>query len=1512
MILVHQLKPATEFGTPPDDDRPLISINDVSVSEGGNLVFTASLSNASEYPISFIPSLTAGSATLGTDTAATNTLQVSYDNGAHWSTVSGAVTFAAGQTSMQFKLATVGGDGLVEGSENLYLSTSYINGVVKNQNDASGEGIIIDNDGAPAFSISDESVNEGAGTITFTVTRSGSSGSAVSVDYAVAPNTATTDDYSASVLSGLTGRLSFSAGETTKTIVLNVTNDGVYEGSESFYVNLSNASGATISDAQGVGTITDDGTGNGGNNDDRPVLTVTGVDNVSEGSYAVFTVNLDKPLAANTTIKLQLIDGTAVLADDLTTTTMQVVNSLSTAIGSGTNVSNGGNYTLAAGTQTFYVRVPTKSDSPAVYEGAENFTLTASFTAPALLYADRTGTLTTVRTGASDNDTSTILDDGSGKVYDGLGGNSGTPDDDRAISVTSFGPVNEGSQYAMFTVTASPDQMLDLALQGASSGTAATRTGFTYEWSTDGTHWTPYSDSSKPTAPADGKVHVRVDIRAEADTPYEGAETFALKASFTTNTSRSDAADTTIVDDGTGTKYGPNVDPSNGPNTNTSSLDDDRTISVEGYGPVNEGSQYAMFTVTSTPGLMLDLALQPATSGTAATRTGFTYEFSTDGTHWTTYDAGHKPTVPENGKVYVRVDIRSESDTSYEGSETFALQASFTAGPSKSASADTSIVDDGTGTKYGPDLNPDTGPVTNTNNLDDDRDPVVNSIAVNEASDWAVFQVSTVTGCQITGLDIETGSANIARSDDTSIQYWSGGTWNDTTISGMNVTLAPGGTLLVRVAILTEQDDPYEGAETFQLKVISNGNVGSVYGTATIMDDGTGKKYSFGPSGVTQTSGPGTGFDDDRPQMTIGNVVVEEGSTAVFNVTVGESVTPYTVTFGTSFVGKTASSNDISTTLVVKDDLGNVITANNDGSYTVPAGTTVLRVSVPTVNDDNFEGPETFSLTGKTSFMASNTQGTGTIKDDGSANDGDDPNGTSDDDRTISVTGYGPVNEGSRYAMFTVTASPLQSLDLDLQAATSGTAATLGGFTYEWSTDGTHWTTYSDTSKPTVPSEGKVFVRVDIRSEADTDYEGAETFALKASFSNRPSNNAAADTSIIDNGTGTKYGPDFTPSLNPSTDTNALDDDRTVSVTGYGPVNEGSQYAMFTVTATAGQMLDLSLQAATSGTPATRTGFTYQWSTDGTHWTTYDADHKPTAPDNGKVYVRVDISSESDTNYEGAETFALKASLTSNPAKSSAADTSIVDDGTGTKYGPNLDPTNGPATNSTSLDDDRPKAAPLPPPPPAPLAPPAPPAELAPPPPRATPPQAFASTLTPLAPALVPADPPMSLGDAITSGSGFQIPVSESAAPGLSLYQGITDQVVQSTNVATKVSLPFDAFIHSNKDAVIKLEAKQGDNSSLPKWVQFDPASGTFEVTPPAGFKGKLDLKVIARDDDGREAVAMFRMFIGEETQNQPQSRSSFSEKLRMAGKRPVTLARMAEAGAHRHTDTRAVKVRAG
>lgn len=183
----------------------------------------------------------------------------------------------------------------------------------------------------------------------------------------------------------------------------------------------------------------------------------------------------------------------------------------------------------------------------------------------------------------------------------------------------------------------------------------------------------------------------------------------------------------------------------------------------------------------------------------------------------------------------------------------------------------------------------------------------------------------------------------------------------------------------------------------------------------------------------------------------------------------------------------------------------------------------------------------------------------------------------------------------------------------------------------------------------------------------------------------------------------------------------------------------------------------------------------------------------------------------------------------------------------------------------------------------------------------------------PLAPRLVPAEPPRSLGEVLTSNSGYRVPVSESAPVGLTVNRGVTDQFVQSTDVVSKISLPFDAFIHTNKDAIIKLEAKKADNSPLPTWVQFDPASGVFEVTPPKGFKGKLDLKILARDDDGREAVVLFQMFVGEQAPSSPQSRDSFSEKLRMAaGKRTVTLVRVADLSKVHGREGKAVRVHAG
>ena len=76
----------------------------------------------------------------------------------------------------------------------------------------------------------------------------------MTVNYATADDTASAGtDYVAQ-----TGTLSFTAGQTSKTISVIVNGDTTVEPTETFLVNLSSPSGATLADAQGQGTITND------------------------------------------------------------------------------------------------------------------------------------------------------------------------------------------------------------------------------------------------------------------------------------------------------------------------------------------------------------------------------------------------------------------------------------------------------------------------------------------------------------------------------------------------------------------------------------------------------------------------------------------------------------------------------------------------------------------------------------------------------------------------------------------------------------------------------------------------------------------------------------------------------------------------------------------------------------------------------------------------------------------------------------------------------------------------------------------------------------------------------------------------------------------------------------------------------------------------------------------------------------------------------------------------------
>ncbi len=264
-------------GTIVDNDAApsVSSVGAAAAAEGGNLVHTVTLSNASSTASSFAFSLTGASATAGTDF---NDAVITFSNGVTLS--GGNITVPAGVTSFTVSYATTD-DALDELNETTSLTIGGQTGV----------GTITDNDLAPGISINDVTVNEAAGMATFTVSLSAASGQAVSVDYSTSDGTAVAGaDYTAA-----SGTLSFAAGETAKTIIINLSEDSVFEGNEGFTVNLSNAANGSLSDALGQGTIVDN---------DSLNISISNSPAVDEDGNLVYAVILSGVSATDITIPL--------------------------------------------------------------------------------------------------------------------------------------------------------------------------------------------------------------------------------------------------------------------------------------------------------------------------------------------------------------------------------------------------------------------------------------------------------------------------------------------------------------------------------------------------------------------------------------------------------------------------------------------------------------------------------------------------------------------------------------------------------------------------------------------------------------------------------------------------------------------------------------------------------------------------------------------------------------------------------------------------------------------------------------------------------------------------------------------------------------------------------------------------------------------------------------------------------------------------------------------------------
>jgi hypothetical protein len=232
-------------------------------------------------------------------------------------------TIPGGNLSGTYSAVTIIGDTTVELDEtfNITVDNYFFGGGRRAPTGVTlpDTQITIDNDDVLAtyeFSINDVSVTEtdAAGlnavfTVTLTDTtpipRAPTGGTIASVNYTTTPGTAVApDDYATTA-----GTLNFSAAG-TQTISVPIVGDLLDEATENFTVVLSGATGATVADDTGLGTITD--------NDAAPTLSINDVA-VAEGnagqSNATLTVTLSAASGQTVTVTATAADGSATIAD---------------------------------------------------------------------------------------------------------------------------------------------------------------------------------------------------------------------------------------------------------------------------------------------------------------------------------------------------------------------------------------------------------------------------------------------------------------------------------------------------------------------------------------------------------------------------------------------------------------------------------------------------------------------------------------------------------------------------------------------------------------------------------------------------------------------------------------------------------------------------------------------------------------------------------------------------------------------------------------------------------------------------------------------------------------------------------------------------------------------------------------------------------------------------------------------------------------------------------------------
>jgi hypothetical protein len=430
-----------------------------SVNENGvNATITVTRTGGSFGDVSVNYVTADGTATASTDYTAT----------------SGTLNFADGDTTSQSFTIGIIDDADYEGDETFSVTLSNITGGATLGTQTSSQVSISDNDPPPPagslqFSGPSYTVNENGVNATITVTRTGGSFGAVSVDYATMDGTATAStDYTAT-----SGTLTFADGDTTsQSFTIGIIDDADYEGDEAFSVNLSNITGGASLGAQTSAQITIS------DNDPPPPagsLQFSGASySVNEnGINATITVTRTGGSFGAVSVDYATMDGTAMASTDYTAT-------------SGTLTFADGDTT----SQSFTIGII----DDASYEGDETFLITLSNVVGGATLGAQSSAIVTI----SENDPT-------------------PPAGSLQFSGASYS-VNENGINATITVTRTGGSFGAVSVDYATADGTATAS-------------TDYTTTSGTLTFADGEVNQTISIPIVDDASYEGVENFTISLS---------------------------------------------------------------------------------------------------------------------------------------------------------------------------------------------------------------------------------------------------------------------------------------------------------------------------------------------------------------------------------------------------------------------------------------------------------------------------------------------------------------------------------------------------------------------------------------------------------------------------------------------------------------------------------------------------------------------------------------------------------------------------------------------------------------------------------------------------------------------------------------------------------------------------------------------------------------------------------------------------------------------